>query len=115
MSLFVERNLLSQLSHEMGTFWSRTDEAHLAFQNVPELRDLVDSNLAYDATDACSASVAFTRPNRTSLFGVNSHRAKLHQGEWATVLSYPVLLVKDWTARFQPDQNSGDDHDRQRE
>src|SRR5215212_5953011 len=115
MSLFVERNLLRQLGHEMRPFRTWAHKAHLAFQDVPELRNLVDSNLTYDPTDACSASVALTRPNRTRFFGVNSHRAKLHQGEWPTVLPYPVLLVKDRTARFQLDQNSGDDNDGQRE
>src|SRR5215208_8246075 len=99
MSLFVERNLLRQLGDEMRPFRTWADEAHLAFEDIPELRNLVDANLSYDATDPRGASVALTGPNRPFLFGVNSHRAKLRERKRATVLSYAFLLVKDRASR----------------
>src|SRR5213593_768658 len=48
----VERNLLGQHRHEFRTFGSRADEAHLTFQYVDELRQLVDSRTPQETADA---------------------------------------------------------------
>src|SRR5204863_538258 len=71
--------------------------------------------LSYDATDARRATVALTGPHRTILFGIDFHRAKLHQREGTAVLADSLLFVKDWPSRFEPDQNRRHDDDRQRE
>src|ERR1051325_1509804 len=115
MSLLIKRNLLGELGHEVRPFRTWSNKAHLAFQDVPELRDLVDANFANDAADAGRARVAFAGPNRTILFGVNSHRAKLSQYKRATVFSDSFLFVKDRTTRFELDQHRRDQHDRQRQ
>src|ERR1043166_2880731 len=104
MSLFVKRNLLGQLGHEVRTFRTWSNKTHLAFQNVPELRYLIDTNLANDAPDARRARIAFARPNRTTLFSVDAHRSKLRQDKRATVLADAFLLVKDRPARLELDQ-----------
>src|SRR5215204_1073021 len=108
MPLFVERNLLGQLGNEMRTFRPRAHEAHLTLEDVPELRNLVDANLTNDATDARRARIALARPHRTTLLGVNSHRAKLHQHKSSPVLSDSFLLVKDRATRLQLDQHSSE-------
>src|ERR1041384_4733182 len=100
MPLFIERDFLCQLGHEVWTFGPRSNEAHLTFQDVPELRDLIHANFPYDAADARGASVPLAGPNRTILFGVNPHRVKLRQREDATVFAHTFLLVKDRTSRF---------------
>src|ERR1700752_716062 len=115
MPLFVIRDFFGQLRDEVWTLRARADKVHLAFQDVPELRNLVDANLASDAAEAGGAMVAFSRPEWSFLFRVNSHRAKLRQGERAAVFAAAFLLVKDRTTRFEFDQNRGDDDDRQRE
>src|SRR6185369_17513150 len=97
MPLLVKRNLLSQLGHEMRSLRTWTNEAHLTFQDVPELRNFVYAYLANDATNARRARVALAGPNRSILFGVNSHRAKLCQYKRAAVLPYSFLFVKDWS------------------
>src|SRR5690349_9806963 len=96
MSLFVKRNLLGELGHEVRAFRTWSDKAHLASQDVPELRYLVDANLADDAPHARRARIAFTRPNRTTLFRVHAHRSKLGQHKRAAVLPDAFLFVEDW-------------------
>src|SRR5689334_18392241 len=103
MALFVIGNLFSQLRDEVRPLGTRTDEVHLAFQDVPELRDLVDANLADDAADAGRAVVAFRGPHRTFLLGVHAHRAKLSQDKRPAVSADALLLVKDWSTRFEFD------------
>src|SRR5215213_30103 len=76
VSLLVERDLFGELRHEMRALGPWANEAHLAFQDVPELRNLIDADLANDAADARRARVALAGPNRTVLLGVDSHRAK---------------------------------------
>src|SRR6185436_14388385 len=115
MPLLVERDFLSQLGHEMRPLRSGTNEAHLTLQNVPKLGNLIDSNLANDATYTRRAIVFLAGPNRTILFGINSHRAKLGQHKSATVLADSFLLVKNRTLRLELDQHSRDQNDRQRE
>src|ERR1700752_951442 len=115
MPLLVKRNLLGELSHEVWPFRSRSDEAHLTFQDVPELRNLIDPDLANDAADARRTSVAFTGPNRSRCFSVNPHRAKLGQYKRAPVPADSFLLVKDRTFRLELDQNGRHQNDWQRE
>src|SRR5215217_8705753 len=67
MSLLVKRDLFGQLSHEMRTLGPWANEAHLAFQDMPELRNLIDASLANNASDACRARVAFSGPDRAVL------------------------------------------------
>src|ERR671918_1350299 len=114
MSLFVKRNFFRKLGHEVRSLGSWSNKAHLAFQDVPELRNLIHANLADDAADASSACVAFTCPNRSVLFGVSSHRTKFCKHKRATVLSDSVLLVKNRSARFQLDEQRSHEHNRQR-
>ena len=115
MALLVIRNLLSELRDKVRPLGSRTDKVHIASQNVPELRNLVDADFANDATHARHAIVAVAGPNRTILFRVSAHRAELHQREWATVLTNAFLLVKNRTARVNLDQDQGHEGDWQRE
>src|SRR5690349_22125059 len=105
MSLLVKRNLLGELGHEVRPFRTWSNEAHLASQDVPELRNLVDANFANDLADARRARVAFAGPNRTIRFGVDSHGAKLRQDKRAAILSDSFLLVENWATRLEFDQH----------
>src|SRR5690348_1456122 len=113
MSLFVEGDLFGQLRDEVRPFGPWANKAHLALQNVKELGNLIHANLANDATDTRRARIALARPNRSILFGVNSHRAKLHQYKRAAVLAHSLLLVKDRPARLKLDQHSRDQNERE--
>src|SRR5690349_19907762 len=98
MALFVIGDLFSQLRDEMRPLGSRADEIHLALENVPELRDLVDANHANDTADARPAIIAFLRPNQSFFLDVNAHRAEFGQDKRATVFTDAMLLVERRTA-----------------
>ena len=83
----------------MRTLGPWANETHLAPQNVPELGNLIDANLANDASHARGARVAFAGPNRTVFFSVDSHRAKLRQNKRASVFPDSFLLVKNRATR----------------
>src|SRR5262245_58415068 len=115
MALRVERDLLAQLLDEEGAFGARADEAHLAAQDVDELRNLVNAGFANEGADAGNSGIATLRPLRPSvLFGVLPHRAKLDDLEDAPVLADPFLRVKDRPGRFQLNGDRGAYRDRQR-
>src|SRR4029078_12153110 len=60
--LLVERDLLRELLDEKTAFRARPHEAHVAAQDVVELRQLVEARLADEAADAGDAIVAGLRP-----------------------------------------------------
>ncbi len=51
MPLRIERNLARQLGHEFRALGPRPDEAHVADQHVPELRQLVEPAAAQEPAD----------------------------------------------------------------
>src|ERR1700722_4779171 len=67
MPRLVQRNRLGQLPDEERTFRTRSDEAHLAPQHVPELRQLVEPGEADETADAGHPMVAVHRPDRCAL------------------------------------------------
>src|SRR5438552_18496747 len=114
MPFYIIWNFLRQLRHEMRTLQTRAYKAHVASQDIPELRNLVHPSLADKAAHARSAIVFRLRPDRAVLFGVDAHRTKLHQREHATVAAHALLFVKNWAARIELNQNRRDDRNRQR-
>src|SRR5438045_415810 len=105
VALVVERNLLGQLADEVRAFGPRADEVHLAAQDVPELRYLVHTNLAYHAPDARHARVAvLARPHGAVSFGVRPHRAELVDAKRASVLADALLRVEDGPRRVELNQ-----------
>src|SRR3954451_20600571 len=72
------------------------DHAHVAAEDVPELRQLVERELAQDAADARDPRVArVDREARTLLLGVDDHRAELQQLEVRAILADPRLAVEN--------------------
>src|SRR5260370_29228764 len=110
MPLFVVRNLLRKLSHEVWSFGPRADKAHLATQDIPELRNLIYANLAYDTAHARGSIVVFTGPHWSCLLSINSHRAKLSQHKVVAVLADTFLLVEHRAARIEFDEDRRDSH-----
>src|SRR4029434_9998609 len=78
VSLLVIINLLRQLRDKVRALRTRADEIHIAAQDAPKLRNLVDANLAYDPADTSHAIVTATGPNGSVFFGIDAHRTKLH-------------------------------------
>src|SRR5215510_16559250 len=96
MALGVELNLFAQLLDEERAFGARPDEAHLAAQDIDELRNLVQAGFANESADTGDARVAVLRPLRPAVFfGVLQHRAELDDLEDAPIFAYPFLRIKD--------------------
>src|SRR5204863_715630 len=112
VTLLVVIDFLSELRDEVGTLRPGPNKVHVPAEDVPELRNLVDANLANDATHTRHAIIAIARPNGSVLLSVNAHRAKLHHRKSASVFADALLLVKHWPVRIDLDQNGCDYHDR---
>src|SRR5437867_8350279 len=103
MSLLVVGNLLGELCDEVRPFRPRSDEVHIAAQNVPELRNFINANLANEAPRTRHTFIIGLSPNGAVFFRIDAHRTKLHQRESAAVLADAFLPVENGTAGIQFD------------
>ena len=85
------------------------DNAHLAEQNVDELRKLVKAGVAHDLAPACDAGIALRGLQAVGL-GVDFHAAELEAGELLTVES-GALLAEEHGAGHRELRHDG--HDQQ--
>src|SRR4029077_3469808 len=105
MALLVVGNLLGKLSHKMRTFRTGTHKTHFTAHDIPELRDLIDANLAYDATHACGSFVRFAGPDGSRLLGIDSHRSKLRKHKSSPVFAHSFLLIENGSAGVDLNQH----------
>ncbi|PAV93059.1 hypothetical protein WR25_03668 [Diploscapter pachys] len=116
MPLGIIGQLLFQLRDELRALGARADEAHLALQHRPGLRQFVDPHLADDAADAGDAGIVLLRPDRvTRHLGILTHRAQLQNVEALVVQADAALAVEGGALRFEADRHRGQQDDRQRE
>src|SRR5690606_30327611 len=91
----VVAHSLLELVHELGALGAWADDAHLAAQHVPELRQLVEAQFADDPSDPGDAVVVRRGPARPPvLLGVGAHAAELDQLEGAAVFADAFLHVQ---------------------
>src|SRR5437763_3049324 len=97
---------------------ARADQAHVAADDVPELRELVEGEAAQGAADLRDPRVAAVyRPTGALGLGADDHRPKLQQVEVAPLVADPALAGDDGTAVLEPDRHRrrGEDRARERE
>src|SRR5690606_1158379 len=95
MAQLVVADLLRQLGDELRPLRARTDQAHVAAQHVPQLRQLVDAGLADEAAHARDACVLLAGPDRHAvLLRVRAHAAELDQAERAAAFADALLAVQ---------------------
>jgi hypothetical protein len=118
----VVGDLLLQLVHEDRPLGPRPDEAHVAPEDVPELRQLVDARLAHERAVSRHARVVLHGPHGAIPLRILVHRAELDHLELPPALAYALLPVEQRPPRLQPDRHSrekheggGDDEPRHRE
>src|SRR5215469_3739658 len=116
MALYIIRNLLRQLRHELGSLGSWADEAHVAAQHVEDLRQLVDAELADDRAHARDTRIGVLRPLRAVQLGVLAHAAELQDLEHLAAETDPRLTVqrRRLPAVFDLDGDESQQHRRQR-
>jgi hypothetical protein len=109
-SLLVSRDHFLELLDEDGPFGPRSDEAHVAHQDVDQLRNFVEVRFAEDTADDRDARIVVARPDRSGLaLGMLHHRADFEDREDATVFSDSLLAMECGTARreFHEDADDG--------
>src|SRR5262249_19535417 len=101
MAFGIVWNGRRQLGDKKGTFGARSDEAHVATQDIQYLRQLIDAQFTNDGPDASDARIAFGGPPRLAVrFGVHPHATELQDRENATMKSHSFLMVKDRPRTF---------------
>src|SRR3977135_4325519 len=87
---------------------ARTDDAHFAAKDVPELWNFIDAELPEKSTGWITAMFAPARLVR-NLFVTRIHRAKFVNGESAILNSGTHLLMEERAGRLQALRNPNDD------
>ena len=77
---------------------ARTDKAHIALENIYELRQLIKAGRSYYFSDASHAAVALIRIlTRSHMLRTDTHRAKLVHFKNFSVFSEALLLENHGT------------------
>lgn len=79
---FVFRILLAEFARKFRPFRPWSDKTHLATQNIPQLRQFIETQPAEIVAGASASRVAGNRPDRTEIpFRSFLHRAKFDNRE----------------------------------
>ena len=94
MTIGILRHLRYELLDEERTLRARAYDAHVAFDNVPYLGQLVEADGADDAADACDAWIVLLRQHGAAVFlRVYAHRAEFVYLEFFAAAAYAGLAV----------------------
>ena len=95
--------MLHNLVYIELTLRSWTNECHVANEDIPKLRQLIEMMFAKELTNLCHSVVAFVLiKGRTIFLGIHSHATEFVDIEWSAKPSYALLLEYSWTAIFFP-------------
>src|SRR6056297_1891833 len=112
----VEGNVLLELRDELGPLGAGPDDAHLAAENVQELWQLIEAELAQHRTHSGDARVVLLRPLRLARrLRIFDHAAELEHVEVLAVQPDPPLTVEHRSAEsvLQLDGQGAQRHHRQ--
>ena len=97
-------------STKYGPLRTRADDRHVAAQDVPELRQLVEVEAAQPAADRRAPRVVVAGPDRAGgVLGAFVHRAELVDLEGAAVESHALLRVEHRAPRSPADERRDDE------
>src|SRR5690554_5995942 len=106
MALRIIRNGFRELFHKFRPFRTRTDETHLTFQHIEQLRQFIDPCLPNKPPYAGYSVVILCRPTCSPiLFGIDAHAPKLYHFEQPPVLAYTDLRIKNRRSPTALDHN----------
>ena len=82
-----------------------TDQAHVALEDIPKLRKLVEPQFAQPTPEGSDPRIAFARLNIFVLLrGAQAHRSELKNNKRFLVPADPFLLKKNRTSLSDPDE-----------
>jgi hypothetical protein len=86
MPLSKKGDQFGKLVDEIGAFGPRANQAHVAAQNIKELRQLIDARATDKPADTSNPEVTFRRPDWSTIrFGIKHHAAEFQQHEVTAV------------------------------
>src|SRR5580692_1420142 len=88
------------------------DEAHFAFQDVPELRQLIDPPFAHDPSPRGYAIVVVGGKGGASFLGVGVHRAEFVDLELEALIADAFLFIDDGAGGGKAGADGGIQHER---
>src|ERR1700680_3093138 len=110
LPLQVARHVHAVLLIEEGRLRARPDQAHVALEDVDQLRQLVQTHPPQDSPEPGGARVARLRDHRSSSsLGVRDHGSKLVDREWSAIHADALLPEQHRTTR-RGDLDQGRDH-----
>ena len=105
MAVRVARDVFAEALHVLGALGARADEGHVAADDIPQLRQLVERGAAQEAADRGApvdaldtAGGAAVNGDEAGVVG-DAHRAELEHLEDLAVLADAALAEEDGTAR----------------
>lgn len=110
MTVHVERDLPLELIDESALLRSRTNQAHVPFKDVEELRQLVNTQLADHLAHPGDAHVTVLGKLGAGFFRILAHAAELVDAEILVPLPYPVLQKHHGARALQLDQERRHQH-----
>lgn len=110
MTIHVEGDLPLELIDEGALLRSRPNQAHIPFEHIEELRQLVDTQLADHLTHPSDAHVAVLGKLGAGFFRILAHAAELVDAEILVPLPYPILEEHHGARALQLDQDRRHQH-----
>jgi hypothetical protein len=106
--------------------WARSDQAHVASQNVPQLRQFVETVLAKKSAERCEPRIAGDLEERPATLVLmtqrfletvrsGDHRAEFVAIKWTTALAQAPRAINHRSTRPELDCHRDDQHDRPEE
>lgn len=105
------RKFFFVLGGDCGALGAGTYDGHVAFQDVQELWELVDTDSTDESADGGDAGIVLTggESRHAVFFGIHAHTAEFVDGEYFPVFSEAVLLVEGGAA-VSFDKEADDEH-----
>src|SRR5512141_574051 len=96
MPQVVIRNRALEPLHKFRPLRTRPHESHVAFQHVPELRNLIETRFTKKASELRYARIVVRCPLCAALrFRIHAHRPELIKRERFSTTTYALLLEED--------------------
>ncbi len=109
----VARHFAPKLFDELRALGAGSDQAHVAAEHVPELREFVKAPSPQHAPDRGLSVVVRLGPDRAGVaLGTVDHRAELQHLKHASVESHPALSEQNRDSVEPRDQGPDADHQR---
>src|SRR5579864_1203207 len=109
VSLAIEGNLGTEHVDEERSLGPRSNEAHVAAQHVPNLRQLVEPSHAQDPADGGDTLISMGGPLRcAAALRVDAHRAEFIDGKGGAVTPDAFLPIENRSSTVETDRHRGE-------